>query len=91
MSTAKHKKKKKTSNKFKTVCKQSNRCVAINKNGKRCKRCRWDFGDSTMRKQHEQQKFRASDKFSIINYRYTNPSKYAVEGLGATEDSAIFL
>lgn len=70
---------------------QKNRCTAITSKGTRCKRHKWNFGDGTMCKQHSLITFKKSDKFSIINYRYTNPSKHAVGGLGSSIDQAIEL
>eukprot|EP01051_Picozoa_sp_SAG22_P002521 SAG22_NODE_113_length_19407_cov_214.925161_14_plen_68_part_00 len=41
--------------------------------------------------QHAKMAFKQSDKFSIINYRYTHPSKHAVDGLGSSAYQAIEL
>eukprot|EP01051_Picozoa_sp_SAG22_P008712 SAG22_NODE_682_length_7924_cov_25.432460_10_plen_75_part_00 len=68
-----------------------NRCSATTEKGTRCKRNRWLFGDSTLCKQHAKMAFKQSDKFSIINYRYTHLSKHAVDGLGSSADQAIEL
>ena len=67
------------------------RCVEITNGGARCKRCVWTFGDSKKCKQHQLKEFKHSDKYSIINYRYTHPSKFAVGGLGTSFSSAIEL
>eukprot|EP01051_Picozoa_sp_SAG22_P001919 SAG22_NODE_80_length_21788_cov_9.742542_8_plen_67_part_00 len=45
----------------------------------------------TLCKQHAKMAFKQSDKFSIINYRYTHPSKHAVDGLGSSAYQAIEL
>ena len=73
------------------ACKKSDRCTSITKDGKRCKRCRWKYGDSKKYKQHQVNEFKQSDKYSIIIYRYTHPSKYAVGGLGSSSNFAIEL
>ena len=77
--------------KQKEALKKEPRCSAITKDGKRCKKKCWKFGDAVKCKQHQKQEFKASDKYSIINYRYTHPSKYAVGGLGDSKGTAIFL
>ena len=71
--------------------KKCKRCVEITNDGVRCKRCVWTFGDSKKCKQHQLKEFKHSDKYSIINYRYTHPSKFAVGGLGTSFSSAIEL
>ena len=71
--------------------KDKDRCTAMTDDGKRCKRKRWLFGDSTLCKQHAKIAFKKSDKYSIINYRYTHPSKHALHGLGSSADMAIEL
>ena len=68
-----------------------NRCTATTNKGTRCKRKKWPFGDNTLCKQHAKMAFKISDKYSIINYRYTHPSKYAVHGLGSSAHQAIEL
>ena len=75
--------------KQKKAPKKGPRCSAITKDGKRCKKKCWKFGDAVKCKQHQRQEFKKSDKYSIINYRYTHPSKYAVGGLGASKDNSI--